>query len=245
MKEFEKPIIALLIGGGSRVPALLQYLDKNPDLAEISMVVSHKALKNGEDVIGIAESKKRGIPTAYFNLIQMRNSAKEVNPDLKDDDFRKEYFQILGSFLTQKYPQRPSAVFMLGWDLVVSKEFLKFFPFVFNLHPAQLGENSGDETVKLESGKEIPVLQGEHDEVITRAIELKLPRLGSCIHLAVPIADAGGLVVKRVEVSIKEGETLESYEKKLLPAEEQLVIDTFSLFAKGKIKLVDGQIRII
>lgn len=245
MIENEKPIIALLIGGGSRVPALLQHLDKNPDLAQISMVVSHKALKNGEDVIGIAEAKKRGIPTAYFNLIQMRNSAREINPDLKDDDFRKEYFNILGSFLTQKYPQRPKAIFMLGWDLVVSEQFLKFFPFVFNLHPAQLGENSGDETVRLFSGQEIPVLRGEHDEVINKAIELKLPSLGSCIHLAVPIADTGGLVIKRVEVPIEDGETLESYEKKLLPAEEQLVIETVSLFTQGRIKIEEGQIKII
>lgn len=245
MKENEKMPIALLIGRGSRVPALLEYLDENPNLAQITMVVSHKALKDGEDVIGIAEAKKRKIPTAYFNLVQMRNSAREVRPDLKDDDFRKEYFRILGSFLTQKYPQRPEAVFMLGWDLIVSEEFLKFFPFVFNLHPAQLGEKSGDETVKLSSGEEIPVLRGEHDEVINKAIELKLPGLGSCIHLAVPQADAGGLVVKRAEVSIKEGETLESYEEKLLPVEEQLVIETFSLFARGKIKIEQGKIKII
>lgn len=227
------------------MPALLRYLDNNSDLARITMVVSHKALKDGEDVIGIAEAKKRKIPTAYFNLVQMRNSARETNPDLKDDDFRKEYFRILGSFLTQKYPQRPKAVFMLGWDLIVSEEFLNFFPFVFNLHPAQLGENSGEETVKLASGEKIPVLRGEHDAVINKAIELKLPGLGSCIHLAVPEADAGGLVVKRVEVPIEEGETLESYEKKLLPAEEQLVIETFSLFAKGKIKIEQEKIKII
>lgn len=244
----EKTPIALLIGRGSRTPALFKHLDQPGAGAEIVAVVSHKALdpdSRGQktmDVTGIAEAKKRGIRSAYYNFVQMKKAAKEVNPDLDEQKFRKDYFRMLGAYLCQNYPRRPEIVFMLGWDLVVSAEFLKFFPGpkpgvynVVNLHPALLSDQPGGLTVQLSNGETIPVLHGEHDLVIAEALRLKLPALGACMHYTQKEADLGGLIIKKVEVPIFPNDTLESYEKRLKPAEEKLVIETIDLLTKNKI----------
>lgn len=254
MSETDKMPIALLIGAGSRIPKLLDHLSKPDAPALVTAVVSHKALQpdaNGEktqDVVGIVEAKKYGIPTAYFNLIQMRNAARDAGLNLDEKKFREEYFRMLGAYLCQNYPVRPRAVFMLGWDLVTSEEFLKFFPGpkeglynVINLHPAQLPDKPGDMTVKLSSGIEIPVIEGEHDKVLKEAIRLKLPALGACMHYAQAIPDLGGTVIKRVEVPIiykdTDEETYDDYEQRLKEAESQLVVEVIDDFARGKITI--------
>lgn len=261
MNEKDKMPIALLIGRGSRIPALLEHLDATDARAQVVAVVSHKALDpdgNGNktlDVPGIQEAKKRDIPTVYFNFVQMRNAIQKVNSDLTEEEIRKEYFRSLGAFLSQNYPIKPQAIFMLGWDLITSEEFLKFFPGndsfcnVINLHPAQLPDNKNDKTIKLPSGIEIPVLEGEHDQVINEAIRLKLPVLGACMHFAQPVADQGGSVIKRIEVPINylgiDQATFDDYEKRLQVAESQLVIEVVDLFAKRKIKIENGKVEIV
>lgn len=257
----EKMPIALMIGAGSRTPALFEHLDKEDAAALIVCVVSHKALLPDEsgnktiDVVGIQEARKRNIRWDCFNLVQMTRATKEVDPKLDEKVFRQEYFRMLGAYLSQSYPVKPKVVFMLGWDLIVSEEFLKFFPRpdglynVINLHPAQLPDDPLDKYVKLPSGTEIPVLKGEHDEVINEAVRLKLPALGACMHFATPEADKGGYIIKRVEVPIiykdSDQETFDDYEKRLQVAESQLVVDVVNLFAQGKVRIEHGLVRIV
>lgn len=253
--------IALLIGAGSRIPLLLERLAKPDAPALITNVVSHKALlpdeegKKTRDVIGIAEAKKYGISTCYFNLAQMREAVKKVKQSLDELKFREDYFRILGAYLCQNYPVRPAAVFMLGWDLVVSEEFLKFFPSeneslysVINLHPGQLPDNRGEKTVKLPSGVKVPVLRGEHDEVLNEAIRLRLPVLGACMHFARPEADVGEYIIERIEVPIiykdNDENTFNDYEERLRVAESELVADVVDKFAQGKISVEGRRVKV-
>lgn len=250
--------IALMIGAGSRVSALFEHLDKADSKAEIICVISHKAMQTDEQgkkthVIGIREAQKRDIRWDYFNWIQMRDATKAVQKDnFNEETFRQDYFRAFGAFLSQKYPIKPQMIFMLGWDIVTSTEFLKYFPGpteglsnIINLHPGQLPDIPGQNTVKLPSGIEIPVLRGEHDEVITEAIKLRLPSLGACMHFAGSEADKGGFIIKRVEVPfVYEGtdeKIFEDYDKKLQVAESQLVLEVVDLFAQDKV-LVEGTI---
>lgn len=248
--------IVLLIGAGSRIPLLLERLTKPDTPAFVTAVISHKALQintagnKTQDVVGITEAKKNGIHAGYFNFTQMAKAIKEVNPFLEDKELRQQYFRILGAYLCQNYPIRPRAVFMLGWDIIVSEEFLKFFPGehdgiynIINLHPAQLPDNPEDKTVVLPSGIEIPVIRGEHDEVIKEAIRLRLPALGACMHFARPEADLGGYIIQRVEVSIlykdTDEQTFSDYEERLKVAESRLIIDVVDKFTRG-LYIIDG-----
>lgn len=116
--------ISLLIGEGSRVCPFLYQASFEKIPVQITSVVSHKALLPDEsgqktkDVIGIAMAKSLGYNSAYFNLVQMRQSEKRaclsVGEEFDESEFRKNYFRILGAFLNQAYPVRPVAIFMNG-----------------------------------------------------------------------------------------------------------------------------------
>lgn len=240
MSAKERIPIEVLIGRGTRLPALLEHLRKSDATGRITLVVSHKALDGGnQDVPGIAAAKELGIPTAYFNLVQWRNKTGRT---------REDFDQFLGWFVSQTYYQA-DVVFLLGWDLILSKNFLQFFRRddgyynVVNLHPALLPDNSNDQTIKLSTGQEIPILKGEHDEVIQKAIDLGLPALGATMHFVVEEADFGP-VIKRVEIPLEKNDTIGSFEERLLVAENNLVIQVVDLFCQGKITLENGHVVI-
>lgn len=229
--------IEVLIGRGTRLAALLSHLRQPNALAKITLVVSHKALDEGNlDVPGIAAANGEGIPACYWNLVQWKKAGMR----------REDFDQALGWFLSQNY-YRGEAVFLLGWDLILSNNFLQYFACkdgyynVINLHPALLPENPQDQTIRLSTGQVIPVLKGEHDEVIQKAIDLKLPALGSTMHFVVEKADFGP-VIKRVEVPLFPNDTIETYEQRLLKAENKLVIEVVDLFASGKIRIQNNRV---
>lgn len=241
MTKGKVPIV-VLIGRGTRLPALLDHLAKPNATAQVTTVVSHKKLdEGGKDIPGIKAAKEHDIPAFYWNLVQWRDKTGKT---------REEFDEALGFFVSQTYYGPPQAVFMLGWDLILSEKFLQFFRRadgyfnVINLHPALLPDNPKDSEVKLSTGQKIPVIKGEHDEVIRKAIELKLPALGATMHFAATDPDSG-LVIKRIEVPLMPNDTLDSFEKRLLPAENQLVIDVVDLFSQGKIKIENGRVKIL
>ena len=212
------------------MPALLEHLDKPNSAAQVTLVISHKRLDPGSaDVPGIKAAKKRGISAVYWNLVHWRTKTGKT---------REDFDEALGWFVSEKYYGPPQAVFLLGWDLVLSKNFLKYFRRqdgdynVINLHPALMPDNPKDKTIKLSTGREIPFLKGEHDEVIQKAIDLGLPALGASMHFVTEEFDFGP-VIKRIEVPLEKGDTIDSFEKRLLPAENKLVIETVDLFAHG------------
>lgn len=257
--------IALMIGAGSRTPQLFEHLDKPGAAAKIVCVVSHKALQLDENghktkhVVGIQEADDRDIRWDYFNYTQMKIEAKNTSDrrgkKFNEKKFRENYFEILATFLRQSYPEKPVAVFMLGWDWKTTKGFLEYFPspwegiyYVINLHPAQLPNNPKDKTVRLPSGIEIPVIRGEHDQVLTDAIEGKLSALGACMHFAMPKADEGGFIIARTEVPIVYKDdfqaTFDDYEERLKIAESQMVVDVVDAVAEGRISIEGTTVKV-
>ena len=248
MKKAEKPPICLLIGRGSRVVPILERFKKDALSAQIICVISHKALEanaSGEkvDVPGIALAKSAGIRTEYFNLVQMREATREASEKtgkkFSEKKFRQDYFRILGAFICQKYPVRPVAVFMQGWDLVVSDEFLRYFPGpkkgiynVINFHPSLLPDKKGQKDVALSNGRRIPVLKGEHTEVLEKALKYKLPAIGVTLHYTQVEADVGGLVIDRVEIPILPEDNFDSLDKRHAEAESKFMAEVVEKWAR-------------
>lgn len=114
-----KKRIAILTGGGSRVPHLLEHF-RNQQMTEIILVVSHK-----KESPGLERAKEEGIPTARFLIKGDYENKGKTRTDLEDDLVKllKEY--------------TPDLIVMTGWMLVLSDEFLTHFPMkVINVHPA-------------------------------------------------------------------------------------------------------------
>jgi folate-dependent phosphoribosylglycinamide formyltransferase PurN len=244
----ERRQAALLIGRGSRITPLVEQAAAGQLSADIVAVVTHKPLeqdasgKYSIDVPGIAIAKEKGISTLISDWTLRRNLAARED-GLTREEYRPEYFEDIADFILTVGPDT-SAVFMLGWDVIVPPSFLKLFPGpregvynIFNLHPALLPDNPEDNFYVLQDiakGTRIPVIKGEHDEVLAKAFELRLPALGSTIHYAVENFDEGPVIL-RTEVPILSTDTVEIYDDRLKVAEEQLVINVFEKWAKGEL----------
>jgi folate-dependent phosphoribosylglycinamide formyltransferase PurN len=247
-EQNERRQAALLIGRGSRVTPLISQAASGQLSADIVAVVTHKRLEEDSagkfsvDVPGIAIAKEHQIPTIYRDWTLRRQLAL-TERGLIREEFRPEYFEDIAEFILAN-SRDATAVFMLGWDVIVPPSFLKRFTGprdgvfnVFNMHPALLPNNPQDDFYILQEvakGTRVPVIKGEHDEVLAKAFAQKLPALGSTIHYAVENFDEGPVIL-RTEVPILPTDTIETYDGKLKVAEEQLAIDAFEKWAKGEL----------
>jgi len=234
--------IAVMIGRGSRLPAILEYTKKPSSPVEIKLVVSHKKQEeNGADVFGISLARKHGIPAVYFNLPNFRKMTGKT---------RAEYDAFLGWFVSQPY-YNPKLIFMTGWDLILSENFLKFFPWkqgfyrVMNVHPNLLPDNPQSDEVILENGEKIPAIRGKHgEEAVQEAINKNLPYTGSTIHFVTKKVDVGP-VICRAEVKVRKNDTVKNLYPRIQAEEDKMGPYAIDLFARGKLKIKNGRVKIL
>ncbi len=238
-KESEKGqevTIAFLVGAGSRFPAILKASKKPNSPFAISVVVSHKK----ESPAGVELARKEGIPAFYFNYVQLKT---RLGGKLE----RREYDQLLGAVLTQTN-YSPQGVFMAGWDLVVSENFLNYFERsdgfwnVFNLHPALMTDENLP-TYKTSQGLTIPVLRGV--DCLEAAWRQKLPVTGVSIHFATPTFDVGPVILRYEIKPDYKNETFEAFAKRFHALEDKALVEAINLFAADKLKIEGGKAEIL
>lgn len=260
----ERMSMALLIGRGSRIEELLtrQHNGLNEHY-QIVKVVSHKKLdldegRNKIDVPGIRLAKEFGIEACYFNLAQERSQARGIFFD--NEYFTHNFYQRLGKYLSEpitithegikkEVMPPPQWVIMSGWDLVLPRESLVHFPtenpdvFRFvNTHPSILPDEPGAQFVTISSGLTIPVLRGEHDDVLREALRQRLPVLGVTAHLVTTKVDDGGYIVMRREIPIESNDTFASYDERLAQNEGPFLVDLAESLGRGHMRLVGTKV---
>ncbi|MBI2405777.1 hypothetical protein HYV21_01885 [Candidatus Microgenomates bacterium] len=229
-----KPIV-ILIGGGSRLPAIWEYTNTPDAGAYISLVVSHK-----KEASGIRFALERKIPAIYFNFAQWKAKTGKDRP---------EYMEALG-FLISQSNYKPELVVAAGWDIILLPEFLRYFKRpdgycnVINLHPAPLPNEVGAKTVKLSDGTEVPVIKGEIDEVLPQVLKLGVKKWGSTVHFLTEKVDEGPVIV-RSEVDVLPDDTLDSLKERLQKAEDELLPRAISLLVKDKVRIENGRVVIV
>jgi phosphoribosylglycinamide formyltransferase-1 len=240
----KKVAVAILIGKGSRLPAIIRAAKIKGSPFYISAVVSHKKLQEDEtDVSGIALAKKNNIPAFYWNYVQMKNILG------RQDDYRQEFEENLAAFLNQPY-YKPDLVFMTGWLLVLSENFLKYFSIpggyrVINVHPFWLPDtDENQEKIILPNGTEAPVLRGSGQEVIEKTLELKLTHTGITSYFLIPQTYDAGPVILRQWLKIRKNETPRSLRQRLDQLEDLHGPKIIELFAQGKLKIENGRVKI-
>ncbi len=226
-----KKRIAVLIGGGSRLPAIFDYTNDPKNNCEISVVVSHK-----KESPKIPWAIEQGIPAVKFNRVQMQNTLHKTLAE-----YQKEYEEGLAAFLQQS-DYRPSLVVMAGWDLVMQKDFLekftdlgKNYARVINLHPALLPDDNSD-TYTTSDGTVIPAFRGV--ECIKQAFDNKSPYSGCTVHFATTTYDVGPVILRR-EVKIDPNEDLETLEERVHQQEDSALIAAID-FCLNKTFLVEN-----
>lgn len=214
--------LAVLIGSGSRLPAIYEYTKRPAAAAELSVVVSFKRESPKLAWIG-----SFGIPAFYHRWIEYKDDGKSK------EEFNQDLVTILKSFNTE-------AVLGVGWDIIWTKNFLDAFPQrVLNAHPFPLPDEPV-ETIVYED-QVIPVLRGM--DALKRAYDQKLPITGACVHFATELIDVGP-VIKRVYLPIDPDSTFAELEKKHLAQESKLLVEVVDLFASGRVTLANNRVVI-
>lgn len=236
MEKTQKVPIAFLVGGGSRFPAILTAAKKPDALFSISAVVSHKK----ESPEGVDLARGEGLPAFYFNYVQLKS---RFSGKLE----RRLYDKLLGALITQSN-YNPAGVFMAGWDLVVSTEFLNYFVRpdgfwnVINLHPALITDENLT-TYTTSQGLKIPVLRGV--DCLESSWRQKLPVTGVSIHFATPTFDVGP-VISRYEIKPEyKKEIFDQFAKRFHALEDKALVEAINLFAANKIEIKNGKVEII
>ncbi|MBI3290250.1 hypothetical protein HYZ78_02550 [Candidatus Microgenomates bacterium] len=230
--------VIFLIGRGSRLPNILDNIFPEGSNIDIRLVVSHKKPEEGEEnVPGITYAENKDHRIAYWNLAQMRAADKNAfGQNHNKEEFDKWFMRMFGAFLSQQY-YKPDAIFMTGWDLVLEKELVTFFPDIpiYNVHPHPLTDLSDPNQDEIEApdGTKVEVLRGQ--EVWERAIEKGLSWSGVTIYRIIADDPDKGHVVTREWLKIEEGETAGQLRKRLDEIEDRITPETILKIASGEI----------
>lgn len=209
-------------GTGSNLEAIFDAIDKKIiKSGKVVVVVSDKS-----DALALKRAKSRKIPTLVFPL-----------SDYKNNKVRQDYDNKLGKLLKEKY--KIDLVVLAGWMIILSDNFISHFPHqIINLHPGLLPDQG--EYITLSNGKKIKAIRGLHTNAAVKyAIDHKYPVTGSTVHLITSKVDEGK-VLKRSEVKIKKGDTVESLYKRMKKEEHKILPIAIEEYLKGLKVLIIG-----
>lgn len=193
------------------------------------------ASTNGTDMPAILEAAKRadfGAVPALFITNKPECGAKEKAlqygipvMELKKtaEESREMYDERLGNILES---HEIDLVVLVGWMRLLSKEFVERFQHrILNVHPALL-----------------PKYPGMHS--IADALEAGEKETGATIHFVDEGEDTGPIILQKA-VLIAENETEATLKSKVQAAEQEIYPQAISLFAKGKLKIENGNVTIL
>lgn len=217
-----------MIGGGSKLPAILSAAKKRNSLFYINLVISHKSNSPG---IKYAITNK--IPAVYMNLVDYRNRYNK-----NKQEARKQYMKYLGWFISQKQYQ-PKLLVFAGWDLIMDKNFFTYFKCKFgngyaaiNLHPAILPKEKEGNNIKMPDGKLTPVIKGEQAEVLETVMAKKLSYFGPTVHFMVADKYDTGKIIEREFIKVGSSKNINDLRKKLMPVEDKILISSINKVCK-------------
>lgn len=223
--------IAVLIsnkGTGSNLAAIIKAIETHKiKNAKIVVVVSNKA-----DAYGLIRAKRKKIPTVVMNLKEFINRGKN----------RKDYDKSLGRLLKKVY--KVDLVVLAGWMLILSLEFIKYFPMkTINLHPCLLPDGN-DDYVYLSDGTKIRVIRGSHtNDVVQFALDQSYPSTGSTVHFITDKVDQGPVII-RSEVKIARDDTVETLYTRMKKEEYKILPQAIAWICEDRLKIVEGKVQI-
>src|SRR3989338_2439944 len=221
--------IAVLIsnkGTGSNLAAILGSIDKGKiKNGKVIVVVSDK-----KDAQGLIHAKKRSIPTVIFPL-----------KDYKNKNIRSKYDTDLAKILKKEF--KVDVVELAGWMLILSKDFIKHFPYkTINLHQGLLPDSGT--YINLSNGKRLKAIRGLHtNAAVQYAIDHKYGVTGSTVHFITPIVDTGPVIL-RSEVKIRKNDTVESLYERMKKEEHKILPLAINLFCNDKLKVINRKVEI-
>jgi phosphoribosylglycinamide formyltransferase-1 len=192
-------------GTGSNLQALIDAQTTGYD-GQIVGVVS-----STPDAYGLVRAHEADIPTEILDFKDYQANA--IPRDRYDEDLAR---------VVQKYS--PDLVVLAGWMLILSKSFLKYFPWkVLNLHPGLIPDEKG-EKFKLPDGTYADDFAGlAGSNAIKALLASGQTYAGSTIHVVTDEVDWGP-VVNRGLVKVEAGDTVETLYDRLKGKEHEIMV---------------------
>lgn len=224
--------IAVLIsnkGTGSNLDAIIKSIEsgviKN---GKIVAVVSNKS-----DAYGLIRAKRNNIPTVVMDLKEFIQKGKS----------RSEYDEILGKLLKKEY--KADLVVLAGWMLILSSNFIKYFPMkTINLHPCLLPDSDSD-YIYLSDGTKMRAIRGSHtDEAVQFSLDQGYPVTGSTVHFITDKVDQGPVII-RSEVKIAKDDTVETLYKRMKKEEHKILPQAIAWICENRLKIKKGKVIIL
>ncbi|MBN9392982.1 MAG: phosphoribosylglycinamide formyltransferase [Chloroflexi bacterium] len=202
MGDSRKVRLGVLIGGGSRLPAIVAGTERAESRAEISLILSFKKKSPGLDW-----AIERGLPARPFRWSEWKAKGQS----------REEYDKALAQILEEN---RIDLIVLAGWGLLLSPAFIEHFKGrIINVHPALLTETFEAE-VKLSDGRSIPVFRG--NEAIEDVLKAGVDTTGATVHYVTDLMDAGPILLKQ-EVPVLPGDDFDSLAERIHAVEDILL----------------------
>lgn len=225
-----------------RIAVLISNKGTGTNLQAILQAIDHKEIKNGkvvvvvsdkEDAYGLVRARRRKIPTVVMSLKDFIRRGKS----------RLEYDGTLGKLLKEEY--RVDLVVLAGWMLILSENFIKYFPKqTINLHPGLLPDGDGS-YINLSDGTKIKAIRGIHtNDAVRFAIDQGYPATGSTVHFITPKVDQGPVII-RSEVKILPNDSVESLYKRIKVEEHKILPKAINWYCNNQLKISKGKVEIL
>jgi formyltetrahydrofolate-dependent phosphoribosylglycinamide formyltransferase len=194
--------MAVLIGGGSRLPAIYEYTQRPDARAEIVLVTSHK-----KQSAGLQFATERGLNAVPHRWAEWKAAGKS----------RQEFDAAVGELLERN---KVELVVLAGWGLLLTDPFLaRWGSVTLNVHPALITDTLQSHTRTL-SGGQIPVFRGNN--AIEDAWNAEVSVTGCSVHYVTAEMDVGPVILRR-EVPVAPSDTLETLSARVHAAEDSIL----------------------
>lgn len=200
--------LGVLIGGGSRLPAIVDGVKKPKSKAEISLILSFKKKSAGLDW-----AIREGLPARPWRWSEWKAQGKS----------REEYDEALAQLLVENGIE---LIVLAGWGLLLSPAFIERFKGrIINVHPALLTEDFASH-VTLSDGRSIEVFRGNN--AIELALAAGVDTTGCTVHYVTDQMDAGPILLKQ-EVPVLPGDNYDSLADRIHAMEDRLLPEGIEL----------------
>lgn len=217
MTVSRKVKIAVLIGGGGRLPAIYRGTQAADSSAELALVVSFKRASTG-----LEWAKEQNLAATYLRWV-----------DFKKKGHTRQEFDAALSQLLREY--QIELIVLAGWGLLLTAEFFKDWQNrIINIHPALLTPTF-EKKVRLENGHFIPVFRG--NDAIELALAAGVNCTGCTVHYVTTVMDTGPIIIKK-EVPIYHNDSLENLTNRIHKAEDEILPIAIEKISRT---ILDGQ----
>lgn len=197
----------LISGGGTNLQALIDNINNGTIHGQIKLIIS-----NREDAYGLKRGNLAGIESIYIDPKKF-SSMEQFNHELIKR-FKEKNIDL---------------IVLAGYLKILSKEFIKSFPYIINIHPSLIPSFCGMGYY----GERV------HEEVLRYGVKYT----GATVHFVDEGTDTGPIISQEV-VPVYKDDTVSSLQKRVLEAEHKLLVRAVKSFCEDKISIVDRRVLI-